>query len=180
MKKILMSVSFFVFVFLVSNAYAQTKWKKFNSRSDGYTLLLPSCFELGPRLSSGIIQWFMDSTSNVQLWVEVESRKGDLDFGSSPFPNKLDSLFLEQLFIEHKRNFSNVSKEILRKNWFVIEGYEGLGVLDQTQLNNSKMHEKCIVVNDRICILRILYTDYDKSFLDVPKISESFKKLGKK
>ncbi|MFM7682525.1 MAG: hypothetical protein ACKO7P_07240 [Bacteroidota bacterium] len=173
MKKPLLSVSFFVFAFLISNAYAQPKWKKFNSKSDGYTLLLPSCFELGPRLSGGIIQWFMDSTSNVQIWVEVQ-------FRSSPFPNKLDSLFLEKLFIEHKGNFSNVSKEILREKWFVIEGYEGLGALDQTQLNNSKMHEKCIVVNDRICILRILYTDYDKSFLDVPKISESFRKLGEK
>lgn len=180
MKKPLLSVSFFVFAFLISNAYAQTKWKKFNSKPDGYMLLLPSCFELGPRLSSGIIQWFTDSTSNVQIWVEVQSRKGDLDFGSSPFPNKLDSLFMEKLFIEHKGNFSNVSKEILREKWFVIEGDEGLGALDQTQLNNSKMHEKCIVVNDRICILRIIYSEYDKSFLDVSKISESFKKLGKK
>ena len=76
MKKILFRVSFFIFVLLVSNAYSQTKWKKFNSKSDGYSLLLPSSFELGPRLSGGIIQWFMDSTSNVQLWVEVDNFSG--------------------------------------------------------------------------------------------------------
>jgi hypothetical protein len=105
----------------------------------------------------------MDSTSNVQLWVEVDN-----------FSGKLDTIFLE-----HKKNFSFISKELLREKWFVIEGDEGLGALDQTQLNNAKMHEKCIVVNDRICILRILYTEYDKSFLDVTKISESFKSIRK-
>ena len=107
------------------------------------------------------------------MWVEVESRKGDLDFGAE------HGWELDKLFFEHKKNFSFVSKEILREKWYVIEGDEDLGALDQTQLNNSKMHEKCIVVNDRICILRILYTEYDKSFLDVTKISESFKSIRK-
>jgi hypothetical protein len=163
MKKIFFGVSFFIFILLVSNAYSQTKWKKFNSKSDGYSLLLPSSFELGPRTGGQTLQWFMDSTSNVQLWVEVDN-----------FSGKLDTIFLE-----HKKNFSFVSKEILREKWFVIEGDEGLGALDQTQLNNAKFYEKCILVDKHICILRILYTDYDKSFLDVPKISESFKSIRK-
>lgn len=163
MKKIFFGVSFFIFVLLVSNAYSQTKWKKFNSKSAGYSILLPSRFELGPRTGGQTLQWFMDSTSNVQLWVEV-----------SPFPGKLDSLF-----IEHKKDFSFVSKEILHSKWFIIEGDEGLGALDQTQLDNGKFLEKCILVDDHICILRILYTEYDKSFLDVTKISESFKSIRK-
>jgi hypothetical protein len=104
----------------------------------------------------------MDSTSNVQLWVEVAHS------------GKFDSLF-----IEHKKDFTFISKEILREKWFVIEGDEGLGALDQTQLNNAKFYEKCILVDKHICILRILYNDYDKSFLDVPKISESFKSIRK-
>ena len=105
----------------------------------------------------------MDSTSNVQLWVELDN-----------FSGKLDTIFLE-----HKKNFSFVTKEILREKWFLIEGDEGLGILDQTQLNNTNFYEKCIIVDKHICILRILYTDYDKSFLDVPKISESFKSIRK-
>ena len=163
MKIIANQVTILFFLCLFSNAYCQTKWKKFNSKPDGYSLLLPSSFELGPRLSGGIIQWFMDSTSNVQLWVEVDN-----------FSGKLDTIFLE-----HKKNFSFISKEILREKWFVIEGVEGLGALDQTQLNNAKFYEKCILVDKHICILRILYTDYDNSFLDVPKISESFKSIRK-
>ena len=163
MKIIANLVIILFFLCFFSNAYCQTKWKKFNSKPDGYSLLLPSSFELGPRLSGGIIQWFMDSTSNVQLWVEVDN-----------FSGKLDTIFLE-----HKKNFSFVSKEILREKWFVIEGNEGLGALDQTQLNNAKFYEKCILVDKHICILRILYTEYDKSFLDVPKISESFKSIRK-
>jgi hypothetical protein len=161
LKIIANQVTILFFLCLFSNAYCQTKWKKFNSKPDGYSLLLPSSFELGPRLSGGIIQWFMDSTSNVQLWVEVDN-----------FSGKLDTIFLE-----HKKNFSFISKEILREKWFVIEGVEGLGALDQTQLNNAKFYEKCILVDKHICILRILYTDYDNSFLDVPKISESFKSI---
>ena len=163
MKNIVRSTFILIFIFCVSTTFCQTKWKKFNSKSDGYSLLLPSSFELGPRLSGGIIQWFMDSTSNVQLWVEVDNFSGNLD----------------TIFLEHKKNFSFVSKEILREKWFVIEGVEGLGALDQTQLNNAKFYEKCILVDKHICILRILYTEYDKSFLDVPKISESFKSIRK-
>jgi hypothetical protein len=163
LKIIANQVTILFFLCFFSNAYCQTKWKKFNSKPDGYSLLLPSSFELGPRLSGGIIQWFMDSTSNVQLWVEVDN-----------FSGKLDTIFLE-----HKKNFSFISKEILREKWFVIEGDEGLGALDQTQLNNAKFYEKCILVDKHICILRILYTEYDKSFLDVPKISESFKSIRK-
>ena len=71
MKNIVRSTFILIFIFCVSTTFCQTKWKKFNSKPDGYSLLLPSSFELGPRLSGGIIQWFMDSTSNVQLWVEV-------------------------------------------------------------------------------------------------------------
>ena len=163
MKNIVRSTFILIFIFCVSTTFCQTNWKKFNSKSDGYSLLLPSSFELGPRLSGGIIQWFMDSTSNVQLWVELDN-----------FSGKLDTIFLE-----HKKNFSFVTKEILREKWFLIEGDEGLGILDQTQLNNTNFYEKCIIVDKHICILRILYTDYDKSFLDVPKISESFKSIRK-
>jgi len=163
MRNLVYLIVFICFLLSTSLSLSQTKWKRFHSKGDNYSLMLPNNFELGPRLSGGIIQWFMDSTSNVQLWVEVDN-----------FSGKLDTIFLE-----HKKNFSFISKELLREKWFVIEGDEGLGALDQTQLNNAKMHEKCIVVNDRICILRILYTEYDKSFLDVTKISESFKSIRK-
>jgi hypothetical protein len=54
-----------------------------------------------------------------------------------------------------------------------------LGALDETQLDNGKVLEKCILVDNNICILRILYTEYDKSFLDERKISESFKSIRK-
>jgi len=74
MKNLLKYLAFICFLFFLSTVTGQKGWKKFNSKKDGYELLLPSTFELGPRLSNGIIQWFSDSThSDIQMWIELDS-----------------------------------------------------------------------------------------------------------
>ena len=146
------------FLCFFSNAYCQTKWKKFNSKPDNYSLLLPARFELGPRMSQGIIQWFTDTTSYVQIWDET-----------SPNSNQLSTLFKE-----HKESFSSISKEELNLKSFIIEGEESI-VLD----GKGYFFEKCILIGETYCILRILYSEEDKSFMDIPKISKSFKEIKK-
>lgn len=162
MKNLLKYLAFICFLFCLSTVNGQKRWKKFNSKSDGYSLLLPSSFELGPRLSNGIIQWFSDSThSDIQICIEVA-------------PNSKKSAVL---FAEHQEGFSNIDFKKLDTNSFVISGSQGIG------LNRNDFYfEKCLIKDGSVCILRILYTGASKAFLEknINKISDSFTSIAKK
>jgi hypothetical protein len=162
MKNLLKYLAFICFLFCLSTVNGQKGWKKFNSKKDGYELLLPSSFELGPRLSSGIIQWFSDSThSDIQMWIEVDSN------------SKKSAV----LFVEHQEGFSNIDFKKLDTNSFVISGSQSIGLSE-----NSFCFEKCLIKDDFVCILRILYTGASKAYLEknVNKISDSFNSIAKK
>jgi hypothetical protein len=145
-------------------SFSQTKWKRFHSKGDDYALILPNNFEIGPRLSGGIIQWFMDTNRmDIQIWVETSSNNENIGI----------------IFEDHKKNFTHIKYEELSKNWFVISGSEGIGIgqLNHFETGQTYFIEKCIIKKNRMCILRILYSDYSKTFIDdhIGKINESFK-----
>jgi hypothetical protein len=162
MKNLLKYLAFICFLFCLSTVNGQKRWKKFNSKSDGYSLLLPSSFELGPRLSNGIIQWFSDSThSDIQMWIEVA-------------PNSKKA---EELFKEQKESFSNIKFNKLDEKSFVISGSQGMGLN-----KNAFYFKKCLINENSVCILGILYSDASKVFIEknINKISDSFASIAKK
>lgn len=155
---------FICFVLSTSLSFSQTKWKRFHFKGDDYALMLPNNFEIGPRLSGGIIQWFMDTNRmDIQIWVETSSNNENIGI----------------IFEDHKKNFTHIKYEELSKDWFVISGSEGIGIgqLNETVTNQNYFFEKCIMKKGRICILRILYSEFSKNYLDpyLSKISASFK-----
>jgi len=164
MRNLVYLIVFICFLLSTSLSLSQTKWKRFHSKGDNYSLTLPNNFELGPRLSGGIIQWFMDTNRmDIQIWVEISSNSENIG----------------NILEEHKKNFTHIKHEEINKNWFVISGSEGLGVgkMNEAETNEQYFFEKCIMKKGQICILRILYSEFSKSYLDpyLSKISASFK-----
>lgn len=148
-------IVFFLLFSILPSLIAQQKWKQFKSENADYSLELPSNFDEGAIVAGGMIVYYTDTNlSEISIWVES---------GSDEYP-------IDSIFQQHKENFSFVSRELLRKDYFILMG-------EENSFDKYYLYEKCLFKKGFPYTLRIFYPESHKRYMEtlIPKIGANFK-----
>ncbi|MFM7467748.1 MAG: hypothetical protein ACKO2O_07595 [Crocinitomicaceae bacterium] len=155
MKKVLSYTLLACMFFMQHLVFAQQKWKKFESKDLDYSFELPWNFNEGAIVAGGIIVYYVDTNmADVSIFVESGNNETPID----------------SLFLEHKENYSFISREFLQKDYFIISG-------EENSFGKFYAYEKCVFKNGSPNTLRIFYPKKNKRYMEtlIPKIGASFK-----
>ena len=155
MKKALSYTLLACMFFMQHLVFAQQKWKKFKSKDFDYSFELPGNFNESAIVAGGTIVYYVDTNmADVSIFVESGNNETPIDI----------------LFLQHKENYSFISREFLQKDHFIISG-------EENSFGKFYTYEKCVFKNGFPNTLRIFYPEKNKRYMEtlIPKIGASFK-----